>query len=85
MTTYIFKVKSKYNKHLWREVEVLGSQALDDLHMAIQEAFNFDGDLTHLYSFFISGKAWDRDFPGVLPSRGRWASNNKSKNRIAEP
>lgn len=28
--------------------------------MAIQEAFNFDADPTHLYSFFMSGKAWDR-------------------------
>jgi len=61
--TYIFKVKLKYDKRVWRKVEILGSQTLDDLHMAIQEAFNFDGDPTHLYSFFMSGKAWDRDSP----------------------
>jgi hypothetical protein len=57
MKTYIFKVKLKHDKRVWRKIEVLGSQTLDDLHMAIQEAFNFDAD--HLYSFFMSGKAWD--------------------------
>jgi hypothetical protein len=57
MKTYIFKVKVKHDKRIWRKIEVLGSQTLDDLHMAIQEAFNFDAD--HLYSFFMSLKAWD--------------------------
>lgn len=57
MKTYIFKVKLKHDKRVWRKIEVLGSQTLDDLHMAIQEAFDFDAD--HLYSFFMSGKAWD--------------------------
>jgi hypothetical protein len=57
MKTYIFKVKLKHDKRIWRRIEILGSQTLDDLHMAIQEAFNFDAD--HLYSFFMSGKAWD--------------------------
>lgn len=47
----------KYDKRIWRRLEVLGSQTLDDLHMAIQEAFDFDAD--HLYSFFMSGKAWN--------------------------
>lgn len=36
---------------------MLGRQTLNDLHMVIQEAFGFDAD--HLYSFFMSGKAWD--------------------------
>lgn len=57
MKTYIFKVKLKYDKRIWRRIEVLGSQTLDDLHMAIQEVFDFDAD--HLYSFFMSGKAWN--------------------------
>jgi len=57
MKTYIFKVKLKHDKRVWRKIEVLGSQTIDDLHMAIQEAFDFDAD--HLYSFFMSGKAWD--------------------------
>lgn len=57
MKTYIFKVKLNHDKRIWRKIEILGSQTLGDLHMAIQEAFNFDAD--HLYSFFMSGKAWD--------------------------
>ena len=57
MKTHIFKVKLKHDKRIWRRIEILGSQTLDDLHMAIQEAFNFDAD--HLYSFFMSGRAWD--------------------------
>ena len=35
-----------------------GQQTLADLHNAIQTAFHFDFD--HLYSFFMSGRAWDR-------------------------
>ncbi|MDI6905499.1 MAG: hypothetical protein QMD13_08480, partial [Candidatus Bathyarchaeia archaeon] len=47
------------DKRVWRKIEVLGNRTLDDLHMAIQDAFDFDADPTHLYSFFMSGKAWD--------------------------
>jgi len=60
MKTYVFKVKLEYDKRVWRRIEVLGSQTLDDLHMAIQDAYDFDADPTHLYSFFMSGKAWDK-------------------------
>lgn len=57
MKSFIFKVKLWDDRRIWRLIEVLGSQTLDDLHWAIQEAYGFDGD--HLYSFFMSGKAWD--------------------------
>jgi hypothetical protein len=57
MNTNLLKVKLMYDKRIWRKIEILGHQTLDDLHMAIQEAFDFDAD--HLYSFFMSGKAWD--------------------------
>ena len=57
MKTFIFKVKLRHDRRVWRKVEALGSQTLDDLHRAIQEAYGFDGD--HLYSYFMSGKAWD--------------------------
>ena len=57
MKTYIFKVKLKYDKRIWRKIETLGNQTLNDLHMAIQETCGFDAD--HLYSYFMSGKAWD--------------------------
>jgi hypothetical protein len=57
MKTFIFKVKLRHDKRVWRKIEILGSQTLDDLHKAIQEAYGFDAD--HLYSYFMSGKAWD--------------------------
>jgi len=57
MKTFTFKVKLKHDKRVWRRVEILGSQTLDDLHGVIQEAYGFDDD--HLYSYFMSGKAWD--------------------------
>jgi hypothetical protein len=57
MRTLIFKVKLRHDRRIWRMIEVLGSQTLDDLHWAIQGAYGFDGD--HLYSFFMSGKPWD--------------------------
>ena len=43
---------------VWREIEVAANQTLVDLGNAIPEAFDFDDP--HLWSFFLSGKAWDR-------------------------
>ena len=57
MRTFTFKVKMSHDKRVWRKVEVLGSQTLDDLHKVIQEAYGFDAD--HLYSYFMSGRVWD--------------------------
>ena len=57
MRTFIFKVKLREDRRIWRMIEALEGQTLDDLHWAIQEAYGFDGD--HLYSYFMSGKSWD--------------------------
>ena len=57
MRAFIFKVKLGEDRRIWRMIEALEGQTLDDLHWAIQEAYGFDGD--HLYSYFMSGKAWD--------------------------
>ena len=43
---------------IWRVLEVAANQTLVDLGNAIPLAFGF-GD-AHLWSFFLSGKAWDR-------------------------
>jgi hypothetical protein len=43
---------------VWRDIEVAANQTLVDLGNAIPEAFDFDDP--HLWSFFLSGKAWDR-------------------------
>ena len=77
MKTLLFKVKLTHDKRVWRTIELLGSQTLDDLHGAIQAAFDFDAD--HLYSFFMSGKAWDlSDFeyhhPDADPQTPLWTT-----------
>ncbi|HVA89216.1 MAG TPA: plasmid pRiA4b ORF-3 family protein [Chloroflexota bacterium] len=56
-TLYRFQVKLSWRKTTWRRIEISGDQTLADLHFAIQAAFGWDDD--HLYSFFLSGKAWD--------------------------
>jgi hypothetical protein len=43
---------------IWREVELAADQTLAELGEAIPAAFGFDDD--HLWSFFLSGKPWDR-------------------------
>ena len=57
-TLYRFQVKLAWMKSVWRRMEMTGDQTLDELHEAIQRAFHWDND--HLYAFFLSGKAWDR-------------------------
>lgn len=42
---------------IWRVIDILDNQTLDDLHHAIRDAFGWDDD--HLYAFFLSGRAWD--------------------------
>ena len=44
---YIFKVS--LDKKTWRKIAVSSADVLDDLHNAIQKAFEFDND--HLYQF----------------------------------
>src|SRR4051812_47604167 len=41
-----------------REIEIAANNTLGDLGFAILDAFDFDSD--HLWSFFLSGKAWDK-------------------------
>jgi hypothetical protein len=56
--TYTFKVTYQRDPDIWRTVELTATQTLRDLHAIIQDVFDFDFD--HLYSFFLSGKAWDK-------------------------
>jgi len=65
MQTYVFHVSLPGYGRVWRKIEMPPDQTLEDLHFAIQHAFNFDAD--HLYSFFMSGKAWDRSSEYCLP------------------
>jgi hypothetical protein len=45
-------------RRIWRELELTADQALADLGDAIPLAVGFDDP--HLWSFFLSGKPWDR-------------------------
>ncbi|MDP3011848.1 MAG: plasmid pRiA4b ORF-3 family protein [Candidatus Hydromicrobium sp.] len=48
---YTFKVS--LSNGLWRKINLSHNHYLSDLHIAIQEAFDFDDD--HLYAFYIGG------------------------------
>lgn len=65
MKTYTFHVSLPRTGRVWRKIEMRADQTLQDLHFAIQDAYEFDAD--HLYSFFMSGKAWDATTEYSLP------------------
>lgn len=48
---YTFKIS--ISKNCWRKIKVSHLHTLDDLHFAIQDAFDFDND--HLYAFYVNG------------------------------
>lgn len=43
---------------IWREIAIAANQTLADLGEAIPRAFGLEDP--HLWSFFLSGRAWDR-------------------------
>ena len=55
--TYTFKVTYQQKPSVWQLIEITEDQTLDDLHYTILSAVDFDSD--HLYSFYMSGRAWD--------------------------
>jgi hypothetical protein len=65
MQTIVFHVSIPGTGRVWRKIELRENQTLEQLHLAIQDAFKFDDD--HLYSFFMSGKAWDGSSEYALP------------------
>ncbi|MCL2323336.1 MAG: plasmid pRiA4b ORF-3 family protein, partial [Oscillospiraceae bacterium] len=52
---YLFKVSLKYESDTWRTIRLSHEHTLEDLHNAIQTAFDFDDD--HLYAFYINGNS----------------------------
>ena len=63
--TYNFHVSLPGTGRVWRKIEMLAEQSLQDLHHAILRSYGWGGD--HLYSFFMSGEAWDRESEYRLP------------------
>lgn len=54
MIVYRFKVSLFYDKRTYRQIDILGSQTLVDLHEIIFDAFDRYDE--HLYSFFLTRK-----------------------------
>src|SRR5713101_7130108 len=52
---------------VWREIEIAANQTLADLGETIPPAFAFDDP--HLWSFFLSGRAWDHASEYALDSQ----------------
>ncbi len=74
MESYTFHVSIPNTGRVWRKVELTAEQTLEDLHFAIQDAFDFGAD--HLYSFFMSGRAWDASTEYTLPEgAGPWGED----------
>lgn len=67
---YRIKVRLAWAKQVWRVVEILNNQTLQDLHDAIQDAFGWDDD--HLYSFYLSGRFGDRLTSVDRPTGDDW-------------
>lgn len=65
MKTYTLKVTLPDAGKVSRTIEMAAEQTLHELHFAIQDAFEWDAD--HLYSFFMSGKAWDQESEYTIP------------------
>lgn len=65
MKTYTFHVNLEGAGRVWRKIEMRGDQTLEELHFAIQDAYGWDAD--HMYSFFMSGRAWDGSTEYTLP------------------
>ncbi|MHB2151107.1 IS1096 element passenger TnpR family protein [Calditrichota bacterium LG25] len=51
---YLFKVALEYNKRIYRNIEILDTQTLDDFHEIIFCAFDRYDE--HLYSFYLTKK-----------------------------
>ena len=74
--THLFKVQLRWMPEVWRTIEVREDQTLHQFHRAIQRAFNWDDD--HLYSFFLSGKAWDKNTEYASPYAEQGRSSVKA-------
>ena len=65
MKTYTFHVSLRGGGRVWRKIEMRSDQTIEDLHYAIQDAYEWDAD--HMYSFFMSNRAWDSSTEYTLP------------------
>jgi hypothetical protein len=82
MKTYTFKVALSDDEGVWRKIELPASWTLEDLHYTIQDAFDFDA--AHLYSFFMSGEAWDASTEYALTDEAEFDEDFEDDEDAAE-
>lgn len=58
MKVYRFRVLIDYEEDVFRDIELREDQTFLELHLSIQEAFEFDGQ--QLASFYKSNETWDK-------------------------
>lgn len=66
--TVVLKVKFQQAKSIWRTLELAQDQTLHTLSRAILDAIEWDA--VHLYSFFMSNRAWDEQSEFTAPQSG---------------
>lgn len=54
-----FVLRVSIDRNCWRTIAISSEHTLEDLHEAIQDAFEFDKD--HPYAFFMDGIPWSPD------------------------
>jgi hypothetical protein len=54
---YVLDAKLVGWRGVSRTIAIRGDQTLDDLHLALQDAFEWEND--HLYAFWLTGRIWD--------------------------
>jgi hypothetical protein len=62
---FLFKISGGRGGGFSRTIALRSEQTLDDLHLAIQNAIDWDAD--HLYSFFMNGKSGDQHYAFSCP------------------
>ena len=72
--TFTLKVTYRPEPDAWFIIELRADQTLDHLHAAVLDAADFDSD--HLYSFYLSGHAWDKDTE-YAPQQARYSSRTR--------
>ncbi len=63
---YTFKVTILEDSKAWRKIAIGSERSAEDLHLAIQKAYDFGND--HLYAFYLVG--WDNYDYAVMDPRG---------------
>ncbi|MBU3201722.1 plasmid pRiA4b ORF-3 family protein [Clostridium estertheticum] len=51
--------KVSLRKGTWSKIQLSAHETLHDLHILIQQAFEFDDD--HMYPLFMDGKPWSKN------------------------